>query len=131
MASKVNREALGKNERRLMNYAATVLQGLKETNFNLIAATTLQLIQDQAIAQVVGWHSVETLRQRTELLELGLSKDQAEDLVLMKSSALRTQPPFRAHRFRGGNQWEKDHGDGEASNKGPKEKGQSPPKKKQ
>jgi len=40
MAAKINRDSLGKNERRLMNFAGIVLQGLKEANFSMIAAAT-------------------------------------------------------------------------------------------
>jgi len=87
MASKVNREALGKNEQRLMAFAGSVLQGLRDTNFLMIAQATHILIRDQAVAQVVGWQSVEILRQRNQLLELGVSKDMAEELISLKSSA--------------------------------------------
>jgi len=65
LAAKINKPDLGRNENRLMEYAGSVLLGLKEANFNLIASVTLKLIQDQAVAQIVGWQSVES-RRRSE-----------------------------------------------------------------
>jgi len=114
-----------------MEYAGSVLQGLKEANFNLIASTTLKLIQDQAIAQIVGWQSVESLRQKTELLELGLSKDQAEELITLKSSAPKPRQFFRTNQYPRREQSHRNSERGEASFKSGKEKSQdSPPKKK-
>jgi len=129
MAAKIKQETLGRNEKRLMQFAATVLQGLKEVNFPLIAAATLQLLQDQAVAQVVGWSSVESMRQKAELMDLGLSKDQADELCMMKSSERRTQGSSRfRHQFRSGSQREKDSGG--ATNQSSKEKSPMPPPKK-
>jgi len=130
MAAKINKSELGRNETRLMDFAGTVLQSLKEANFTAIASAILQLLQDQAVAQVVGWHSVESLRQKTELLDLGLSKEQAEELLSMKSSVPKPRQFFRSSRQRRDpNQRNSDFGE---ASKGGKEKSQgSSPKKKQ
>jgi len=132
MASKINKTDLGKNETRLMDYAGAVLQGLREANFTLIANVTQKLIQDQAIAQVVGWHSVEVLREKTELLELGLTKEQAEDLIQAKSSAPKPHQFFRAPQPR---RYPRNQREGDSSSKSGKEKSSgappTPPRKKQ
>jgi len=87
LANSIKTEELGKNEARLMAYASAVLKGLKEINFQAIATLTAQLMKDHAIAQIVGWPAVEAMREKKELLALGLSTEEADELSSMKLKA--------------------------------------------
>lgn len=101
LASQIKMEDLGKNEARLMSFATAVLKGLKEINFVAIAAATAQLLKDQAVAQIVGWPAVESIREKKNLLALGLTEEEASELSLMKSKARNpTSLTPRRHSFR-------------------------------
>lgn len=101
LANSIKTEELGKNEARLMAYASAVLKGLKEINFQAIATLTAQLMKDHAIAQIVGWPAVEAMREKKELLALGLSTEEADELSSMKLKAKgQRSSTYPRHSFR-------------------------------